>query len=60
MVIIGGPICKIKIPMQELWLKMGGGGGLYTMGVYMRDTTVYIFGRSPLVARLWLHAPTLN
>jgi len=42
----GGPIREIKIPVQELWLKMWGaggggpGGGYMRREAYMRDTTV--------------------
>ena len=34
----GGLMRETKIPMQELWLKMGG--GLICKGVYWRDSMV--------------------
>ena len=38
---VGGLICGIKIPLQELEPKMWGGGGAYVRGgAYLRDTTV--------------------
>ena len=41
----GGLIRGTKIPVQELWLKMGEGA--YTrVGAYSRDTTVYIIKAS--------------
>ena len=32
----------IKIPVQELWLQMFGGGAYTRRGAYMRDTTVLV------------------
>jgi len=39
---VGGPVREIKIPVQELWLKMQG-GLIREGGAYMRDTTVPVF-----------------
>ena len=49
----GGLIRETKIPVQELWLRMGGGA--YTReGAYSRDTTVVVnMNRSlPFLLRL--------
>ena len=37
---VGGPMCEIKRCVQELRLKLFGGGGIYTKGAYRQDTRV--------------------